>query len=88
MEQDAQYKFFRPGINTVAYSDSHLQVMSASIMGSRDRVVEISKSGRTRDLMNVCDIARKNGATTIVIRASGSPARRYFQAGRPDSFGG
>jgi RpiR family carbohydrate utilization transcriptional regulator len=33
----------------------------------------ISNSGRTRDLMDACDIARKNGATTIVITASGSP---------------
>ena len=36
-------------------------------------MVIISNSGRTRDLMDACDIARKNGATTIVITASGSP---------------
>jgi RpiR family carbohydrate utilization transcriptional regulator len=36
-------------------------------------LVVISNSGRTRDLMDCCDIARKNGATTIVITASGSP---------------
>ena len=28
----------------------------------------ISHSGRTRDLMNACDIARKQDATTIVIK--------------------
>jgi RpiR family transcriptional regulator, carbohydrate utilization regulator len=71
--QDAQHKFFRLGVHTVAYSDGHMQVMSASMMGPGDCVVVISNSGRTRDLMDACDIARKNGATTIVITASGSP---------------
>ena len=71
--QDAQHKFFRLGVNTVAYSDGHMQVMSASMMGPGDCVVVISNSGRTRDLMDACDIARNNGATTIVITASSSP---------------
>lgn len=71
--QDAQHKFFRLGVNTIAYSDGHMQVMSASLLGPGDCVVVISNSGRTRDLMDACDIARKNGATTIVITATGSP---------------
>jgi RpiR family carbohydrate utilization transcriptional regulator len=71
--QDAQHKFFRLGVNTIAYSDGHMQVMSASMLGAGDCVVIISNSGRTRDLMDACDIARKNGATTIVITTSGSP---------------
>ena len=70
---DAQHKFFRLGVTSIAYSDGHMQVMSASILGPGDCVVVISNSGRTRDLMDACDIARKNGATTIVITASGSP---------------
>ncbi len=71
--QDAQHKFFRLGVNTIAYSDGHMQVMSASLLGPGDCLVVISNSGRTRDLMDACDIARKNGATTIVITATGSP---------------
>jgi len=71
--QDAQHKFFRLGMHTIAYSDGHMQVMSASLLGPGDCVVVISNSGRTRDLMDACDIARKNGATAIVITASGSP---------------
>ena len=71
--QDAQHKFFRLGVTSIAYSDGHMQVMSASLLGPGDCVVVISNSGRTRDLMDACDIARKNGATTIVITASGSP---------------
>lgn len=71
--QDAQHKFFRLGVNSIAYSDGHMQVMSASLLGPGDCVVVISNSGRTRDLMDACDIARKNGATTIVITATASP---------------
>ena len=71
--QDAQHKFFRLGLNTIAYSDGHMQVMSASMLQPGDCVVIISNSGRTRDLMDACDIARQRGATTIVITASGSP---------------
>ncbi len=71
--QDAQHKFFRLGVHTAACSDGHLQVMSASLLGDGDCVVVFSNSGRTRDLMDACDIARRHGATTIVITASGSP---------------
>ncbi len=71
--QDAQHKFFRLGVHTIAYSDGHMQVMGASLLGPGDCVVVISNSGRTRDLMDACDIARKNGATAIVFTASGSP---------------
>ena len=88
--QDAQHKFFRLGINANAYSDGHMQVMSASILGPGDCVVVISNSGRTRDLMDACDIARKNGATTIVITASGSPLASagniHLSADHPEGF--
>ncbi|HMP11076.1 SIS domain-containing protein [Hydrogenophaga sp.] len=71
--QDAQHKFFRLGINAIAYSDGHMQVMSASLLGPGDCLVIVSNSGRTRDLMDAADIARKHGATVITITASGSP---------------
>lgn len=88
--QDAHHKFFRLGVNTVSYSDGHMQVMSASTLEPGDCVVVISNSGRTRDLMDACDIARKNGATTIVITASGSPLASaghiHLSADHPESF--
>ncbi len=71
--QDAQHKFFRLGVNAIAYSDGHMQVMSATMLQPGDCAVIIPNSGRTRDLMDACDIAKKQGATTIVITASGSP---------------
>jgi RpiR family transcriptional regulator, carbohydrate utilization regulator len=88
--QDAQHKFFRLGVTSIAYSDGHMQVMSASTLGSGDCVVVISNSGRTRDLMDACDIARKNGATTIVITASGSPLASaghiHLSADHPEGY--
>jgi RpiR family carbohydrate utilization transcriptional regulator len=88
--QDAQHKFFRLGLHSVAYSDGHMQVMSASIVKPGDCVVVISNSGRTRDLMDACDIARKHGATTIVITTSGSPLARaghiHLCADHPEGF--
>ncbi len=71
--QDAQHKFFRLGINTAAWSDNHVQLMSATMLNPGDCAVLISNSGRSRDLIEVVEVARKRGATTIVITASGSP---------------
>jgi RpiR family carbohydrate utilization transcriptional regulator len=88
--QDAQHKFFRLGVTSIAYSDGHMQVMSASLLGPGDCVVVISNSGRTRDLMDSCEIAKKNGATTIVITATGSPlaaaGQIHLAADHPEGY--
>jgi len=88
--QDAQHKFFRLGINAIAYSDGHMQVMSASLLRPGDCVVIISNSGRTRDLMDAADIARRHGATVITITASGSPLAKvghlHLAADHPEGY--
>ena len=88
--QDAQHKFFRLGLNTIAYSDGHMQVMSASMLQPGDCVVIVSNSGRTRDLMDACDIARKRGATALVITCSGSPLASaghiHLRADHPEGY--
>lgn len=71
--QDAQHKFFRLGVTAAAVSDGHVQVMSATMLQPGDCAVIISNSGRSRDLLDAAEIARRKGATTIVITASGSP---------------
>jgi RpiR family transcriptional regulator, carbohydrate utilization regulator len=70
--QDAQHKFFRLGVNAVAISDGHVQVMSATMLKPTDVAVIISNAGRSRDLLDVTEIARRRGATTIAITSSGS----------------
>jgi RpiR family carbohydrate utilization transcriptional regulator len=71
--QDAQHKFFRLGVAANAVSDGHVQVMSATMLQPGDCAVIISNSGRSRDLLDAAEIARRKGATTIVITASASP---------------
>jgi RpiR family carbohydrate utilization transcriptional regulator len=71
--QDAQHKFFRLGVTAAAVSDGHVLVMSATMLQPGDCVVIISNSGRSRDLLDAAEIARRKGATTVVITASGSP---------------
>jgi len=79
--QDAQHKFFRLGVNAAAVSDGHVQVMSATMLGPGDCAVIISNSGRSRDLVDVAEIARRKGATLIVVTASGSPLAQMAQGG-------
>jgi RpiR family carbohydrate utilization transcriptional regulator len=79
--QDAQHKFFRLGVNAMAISDGHVQVMSATMLQPGDCLVVISNSGRSRDLIDAAEIARKKGATVIFITASGSPLAVMGQAG-------
>jgi RpiR family transcriptional regulator, carbohydrate utilization regulator len=74
--QDAQHKFFRLGVSAAAVADGHVQVMSATMLQPGDCVVIVSNSGRSRDLLDAAEIARRKGATTIVITASGSPLAR------------
>jgi RpiR family carbohydrate utilization transcriptional regulator len=78
--QDAQHKFFRLGVNAIACSDGHVQVMSATMLQPGDCAVVISNSGRSRDLIDAADIARRKGATVIVITCSGSPLAQLAQA--------
>jgi len=79
--QDAQHKFFRLGVNAMAISDGHVQVMSATMLQPGDCAVIISNSGRSRDLIDAAEIARKKGATVIFVTASGSPLAQMGQAG-------
>jgi len=78
--QDAQHKFFRLGVTAAAVSDGHVQVMSATMLHPGDCAVIISNSGRSRDLLDVAEIARRKGATVIVITASGSPLAHEAQS--------
>lgn len=73
---DAQHKFFRFGIPSVAYSDPHTQGMAATLLEEGDVVVAISASGRTPEIIRACELAREGGAEVIAITATGSPLAR------------
>ncbi len=79
--QDAQHKFFRLGVTASAVVDGHTQVMAATMLKPGDCAVIVSNSGRSKDLLDVAEIARKKGATVIAITASGSPLAHEVAAG-------
>lgn len=47
--------------------DSHMQAITASLMGPEDVVLFISYSGCTRDMMDTLHLAKDNGAKVILI---------------------
>ena len=62
---DAQHKFFRLQMSSAAYTDPHIQHMSAISLGRDDVVVAISQSGQTTALLQSVRLAREAGATVI-----------------------
>ena len=70
---DAQHKFFRLQMSTAAYSDPHMQNMSAVTLKPGDVVVAISQTGRTKSLMQSVQLAKEVGASVIGLCTSGSP---------------
>lgn len=70
---DAHHKFFRLMVPCVAYTDAHMQWMSAATLDPEDVVVAISHTGRNRELLESVRLARASGATVIAITASHTP---------------
>jgi RpiR family transcriptional regulator, carbohydrate utilization regulator len=70
---DAQHKFFRSGVPTVAYSDPDIHSIAASLLKEGDAVVVISQRGNNPTLVRSIKLARKCGAEIIVLTPSGTP---------------
>ena len=70
---DAQHKFFRLQIRSSAYSDPHLQNMSATSLNPGDVVVAISQSGRTQALLDSMELVKSAGGIVIGLAPSSSP---------------
>jgi RpiR family carbohydrate utilization transcriptional regulator len=70
---DAQHKFFRLQVSAAAYTDPHIQHMSAISLKQEDVVVAISQSGRTKALIQSVNLAREAGATVIGLVPLGTP---------------
>ncbi|MDB5793753.1 MAG: hypothetical protein JWR25_132 [Noviherbaspirillum sp.] len=70
---DAQHKFFRSGVPTVAYADPHIHSISASLLAKGDVVVAISQRGNSTALLRSVHLALKAGADVIALAPSGTP---------------
>lgn len=64
---DAAHKLMKTGKAVIAYTDTHMQAMAASLMKPGEVVIGISHSGSSRDIIEALELARKNGAVTIGI---------------------
>ena len=64
---DAQQKFMRIGLVCHAYQDSHLQATQAVLLGVGDVFFGVSHSGQTKETLEVLQLAKENGATTVAL---------------------
>ena len=70
---DAQHKFFRLQVTAAAYTDPHIQHMSAISLKKKDVVVAISQSGRSTALIQSVKLAREAGSTVIGLVPDNTP---------------
>lgn len=70
---DAQHKFYRLKILAAAYSDPHMQTISAVTLKEGDVVIAVSQTGRTKDLLHSVRLVRETGATVITLCPSNTP---------------
>jgi DNA-binding MurR/RpiR family transcriptional regulator len=76
--RDVAHKFLRIGVRASTYDDSHMMLMSASLLGSDDIAVGFSHSGNTMAVIEAMQLARRNGARTIAItNYNGSPLAQH-----------
>lgn len=76
---DAQHKLFRTKVPTVAYRDSHLQMMSASSLDEHCVALAISYTGHSNNIIEAAEMARQQGATVIGITDKDSPLAKHCE---------
>lgn len=64
---DFQQKLHRIGRISYAWSDTHIALTSAALLGPGDVAVGISHTGVTTDTVDVLTEAKKHGATTVAL---------------------
>ena len=78
MALDAHHKFLRIGVRSFVVTDSHLMVMSSSLLGPQSAVLGFSHSGKTIAVIQAFRLARERGARTILItNTANSPLSKY-----------
>lgn len=64
---DAYHKFLRSPITVFHSSDYHIQLMEASLLTPDDCGIFISHTGKSREIIELAQVAKNNGAKIIVI---------------------
>lgn len=68
--RDAYNRLHRIGYPAYAATDPYEAKISASLLGKTDVAVGISHTGRTKDTIEILELARDSGASTIAITSS------------------
>jgi RpiR family transcriptional regulator, repressor of rpiB and als operon len=72
--RDVSHKFLRIGVRSSVFDDSHMMLMSASLLVDGDIAIGFSHSGNTTAVIEAIQLARRNGARTIAITNYNSSA--------------
>lgn len=64
---DGYHKFVRLGLHVAMNLDSHMQLMSASQLGTDDVAVIISHSGSTTDVLDVLRVLKEKNVTILCV---------------------
>lgn len=65
--QDLHYKLHRIGRVSFTWTDPHMALTGAAVLGSDDLAIGFSNSGTTIDTIDVLKMAHRHGATTVAI---------------------
>lgn len=72
LAQETQNRLFRYGVVTISHSDPYVLKMTAATLKPNDLVIAISGTGRTREVIEVVELAKHYRAKTIGITAPDS----------------
>ncbi|WP_191246193.1 MurR/RpiR family transcriptional regulator [Amycolatopsis deserti] len=64
---DLQQKLHRIGRVCFAWSDTHIMLTSAAVLGAGDVAIGVSHTGATTDTVEALRVAREHGATTVAL---------------------
>ncbi|WP_082890285.1 MurR/RpiR family transcriptional regulator [Halotalea alkalilenta] len=73
LAQELQFRLMRFGYAVSAYHQALLPRMAAATLDGGDVVVALSSTGHTPEINDAVRLARRNGANTIGLTATGSP---------------
>jgi len=70
--KDFSYKLQKLGLAAFAENDSHVQLASVATFGKQDVLFAISQSGATAEIVELCRVAKEQGASVISLTRYGS----------------
>lgn len=65
--RDIETRFLRFGMAIRAYSDTHMQITSAALLGAGDVVIAVSHTGDTVEILESVKLAQSRGAVIIAV---------------------